>query len=133
MRKDQLFNKFSGDYVSGLIIYRHLKTSKEKNNYDVLCAFPVHAYTESRSDGSIKNRKKYQLKHFSILLILVRENEKQKCTEVIIRLQLVILCLFLAFVYLNQMIQIELLKLNPNIHHFRYIGYFLDSLLFKLK
>lgn len=48
LRKDQLFSRFPRGYESGFIIYPHLKTPKGKNEYDVLCAFPVDANTEAR-------------------------------------------------------------------------------------
>lgn len=49
LRKDQIFHGFPFGHDSGFIIYPHLKTPKGKNKYDVLCAFPLDAYTDSRN------------------------------------------------------------------------------------
>lgn len=49
LRKDTRFTRFPRDYDSGFIIYPHLKTPKNKNEYKVFCAFPVDAHSDGRS------------------------------------------------------------------------------------
>lgn len=46
--RDKLFSCFPRGYKSGFIIYPRSKTPKSKNQYDVLCAFPVNAYSNNR-------------------------------------------------------------------------------------
>lgn len=48
LRADQLFDRFPQGYETGFILYPHMQTPHEKTKYDVLCAFPVDGWTDSR-------------------------------------------------------------------------------------